>query len=119
MTNYNFIIQKTKTNRIENEIYNLKREKILKERLNKVKQRRLLNHGYSLAEIKDLCHYDKEIEEIDQEIAELEEIAKNPQLHKPKIETSDSIEDFDATRMKKKINLDREWDKPKLSKFSK
>ena len=96
----------------------MKREKLLKERLNKVKQRRLLKHGYSLAEIKELCPFDQEIDEIEQEILELEEMAKHPEQTKSKPE-DDLIAEEDAINtftMKKKINFDREWDKPKLSK---
>jgi len=109
---------KTRTNRIENEIYNLKREKLLKERLSKVKQRRLLKHGYSLAEIKELCPFDQEIDEIEQEISELEEMAKHPEqvMRKPEHDQIAEEDTINTLNMKKKINFDREWDKPKLSK---
>lgn len=39
-------------NRILNEIYKLKRERLLIDRLSKVKQRRLLKFGYTLEQIK-------------------------------------------------------------------
>ena len=97
----------------------MKKERILKERLNKVKQRRLLKHGYSLDEIKEKFQHDKEIEEIDQEIYEFEQYAKNPDLSeatKTVDETSQQDEFPFLKTMKRKINLDRDWDKPKLSK---
>lgn len=98
----------------------MKREKQLKERLNKVKQRRLLKHGYSLGEIKKMCPYDKQIEEIDEEIKELEVLVKDPELIKARLEQKEKqeeeTEEFNSVRMKKKISFDREWDKPKLSK---
>ncbi len=108
--------KETRTNRIENEIYNLKREKALKERLSKVKQRRLLKHGYTLSEIKDLCqNYEQEIEEIEQEILELEEMAKHPEIMEKQLAAAaEAQDDFNSVQMKKKINFDREWDKPKL-----
>ena len=65
-----------------------------------------------------MCPYDKEIEEIDEEIKQLEELIKDPELIKAKQEQKDSQEEgeeFDKTRTKKKIYFDREWDKPKLS----
>ena len=85
-----------------------------------MKQRRLLKHGYSLAEIKELCPFDQEIEEIEQEILELEEMAKHPERSKSKPSEDNDAADEDVINkfsMKKKINFDRKWDKPKLSEF--
>lgn len=49
------IESETKMNRLLNEIYKLKRERLLIERLSKVKQRRLLKFGYTLEQIN--CKY--------------------------------------------------------------
>jgi hypothetical protein len=40
-----------KTNRVANEVYKLKREKALMDRLNKIKQKRLRKLGYNLEQI--------------------------------------------------------------------
>lgn len=49
------IESETRMNRLLNEIYKLKRERQLIERLSKVKQRRLLKFGYTLEQIN--CKY--------------------------------------------------------------
>lgn len=130
-------------NRILNEIYKLKREKLLVERISKVKQRKLLKFGYTLEQINckyilvlkynrrsilsKVCYYlaivnfQSDIEEIEQEISNLENVIKNPEL----IETKeDEGEDDEVdigqerdrnTEFKRRKAKTREWDKPKLS----
>lgn len=112
----------TKTRRLQSEIYNLKREIVLKERLMKVKQRRFLKHGYTLEEIKKsqaISEYDQELNEMGQEVKDLQSYAEQTALHEksePVRTTSSNPEEFGFLKtMKRKIGLDREWDKPKLS----
>lgn len=60
--------------------------------------------------------FEKEMEDIDQEIKELIKVQENPELsvkNEP-AETDEKIEEFKPI---KKVILDREWDKPKLSLF--
>ena len=112
----------TKTRRIKNEIYNLEREIELKQRLVKVKQRRFLKHGYTLEEIQKvqaISDYDLEIGEMDKEVKDLQTYADQTDLRtqtETVRTTSSNPEDFGFLKtMKRKIGLDREWDKPKLS----
>jgi hypothetical protein len=117
--------------RLLNEIHKLKRQRVLLERLNKVKQRRLLKNGFSLEQIKETSTiFDQDINDIEGEIGGLEEIVKDPKLielnskesEEPKLNAVGESEDKDFVELKpkRKVILDREWDKPKLSnsKFS-
>jgi hypothetical protein len=92
----------------------LKREKTLLERLNKLKQRRLRKLGYNEEQIKEKCDYDKDIEEIEIEIKDLEVKAQNPDFYLGKKDEQEEDESVSKKPIKKVI-LDREWDKPKLS----
>ena len=106
-----------KRNRMLNEIHKLKRQRVLLDRLNKVKQRRLLKNGFSLEQIKNLENFDNDIEEINDEIIELERVVNDPSLieiNEKEVETKEEQE-FDTLKPKRKVILDREWDKPKLS----
>jgi hypothetical protein len=121
-----------KKSRFKNEIHKLKRQKILLERLNKVKQRRLLKHGgFTLDQIKEMKNFDSDIDEVEKEIAELERILHDSELLKSygqqtisgikleDLEQNSSINADEAVfeRPKRKVILDREWDKPKLSSW--
>ena len=82
----------------------------------KIKQRRLLKHGFSFDEIKMSVDFEIDIEEMNKELIQLENYAMKQECNsenEPKVFVTD--EDILKT-MKKKINLDREWDSPKLSK---
>jgi len=57
-----------------------------------------------------------EIQEVEKEIVELEELSKNPELLKIKQAEAQPEFDFEMYKLKGKKVLDREWDKPKLSK---
>ena len=88
----------------------------------KVKQRRFLKHGYTLEEIKKsqaISEYDQELNEMGQEVKDLQSYAEQTDLHmksEPVRTTSSNPEEFGFLKtMKRKIGLDREWDKPKLS----
>ena len=72
--------------------------------------------GYNEDQIKELCNYDKDIEEVENEIKDLEEKAKNPELYLSQKNETEENEDVSKKPVKKVI-LDREWDKPKLSKL--
>lgn len=86
---------------------------MLVERLSKVKQRRLLKFGYSIEKIKEMCtEFEKEIEDIERDISELEKVLANPELFERKETETDEFKPV------KKVILDREWDKPKLSKIN-
>jgi hypothetical protein len=115
-----------KKTRLLNEIHKLKRQVILLERLNKVKQRRLLKNGFSLEQIKESNNFNQDISEIESEIKELEEIVKDPKLIELNSKKSEDLrlnadeseeKDFADMKQKRKVILDREWDKPKLSKL--
>jgi hypothetical protein len=86
------------------------------ERLNKLKQRRLRKLGYNEDQIKDMCYYEQDIDEIDVEIKDLEVKAQNPELYLAKKDETEEDESVSKKPMKRVI-LDREWDKPKLSKY--
>ncbi|CAF0714608.1 unnamed protein product [Brachionus calyciflorus] len=111
------IEKESKLRRISNEIYRLKREKILVERLRKVKQKRLLKFGYSLDEIKELCkEFENENDEIDKEILQLEKSLENPELLTETFKVTEEtvVDEFKFDKPVKRNVLDREWDKPKL-----
>ncbi|RNA22336.1 coiled-coil domain-containing [Brachionus plicatilis] len=110
------IEKESKTRRVFNEIHKLKREKILVDRLSKVKQKRLLKFGYSLGQIKEFCvEFEKENEEIDKEICQLEKLLEDPNLLDSKNESNEDLEnnEFNKPSIQRPI-LEREWDKPKL-----
>jgi len=114
----------TKFNRIANEIYKLKREIVLRERLSKVMKRRYLKSGYSLSQIqsvKAINEYDEHISEMNQEISELEDYIRGQEMlsgEKNEIKPIQVDTEPFLPSMKRKIKLDREWDLPKLSKLS-
>jgi hypothetical protein len=53
---------------------------------------------------------------VEKEIEDLEELSKNPELLKIKQAEAQPEPNFDMYKPKGKKILDREWDKPKLSK---
>ena len=82
------------------------RENALKERLRKVKQKRLLKEGYSLEEIDEVFRGEDE--------AELE-LAENEMKKVQEKEEREREEEAKIDERKKSLPiLDREWDKPKL-----
>jgi len=61
-----------------------------------------------------LCNFDEDIEEVDKEIAKLEENVKNNHFQKQE-DIQEKVDDFDLAKSSiRKDTLRREWDKPKL-----
>jgi hypothetical protein len=61
-----------------------------------------------------LCNFEEDIVEIDKEIFELEEVAKNNDVNNPQ-ENEEKIDETDSKKDSiRKDTLKREWDKPKL-----
>lgn len=83
------------------------------DRLNKLKQRRLRKLGYNQDEIKAMCDFGKDIDEIDSEIKDLEVKRQSPDFYSANYQGEEENEA--AKKPVKKVILDREWDKPKLS----
>jgi len=113
----------TKANRIANDIYKLKREITLRERLSKIMKRRYLKHGYSLDQIHDvnaINEFDAEINEMNQDVIDLENYRLSQEALDAQQNEADQFKVEDTQpflpSMKRKIGLNREWDKPKLSK---
>lgn len=107
-------------NRVTNEINKLKKDIELNQRLLKVMQRRYLKHGYSLDEIQsysEINQFHQEINEMNRETTELENYRDAQADEKSMIDehrAKANAEPFLPT-MRRKIGLDRVWDKPKLS----
>jgi hypothetical protein len=59
-----------------------------------------------------MCQFDADIEELEEEIKSLEAVAQNPDFDIKKQESDD-----ETKQPVKRVILDREWDKPKLSNF--
>lgn len=115
-----------KKNRLGIKIHKLRRQKILLERLSRVKQRRLLKGGgFSLEQIQSMPNFEQDLIDIQNEIVQLTEILNDPEALKSIDKesstqsdetTNESDTQFGITRPKSRVILDRDWDKPKLSK---
>jgi hypothetical protein len=111
---FNQMQSQTKMNRLTNTLYKLKRTKRMKERLNKIEQRKLLKEGFSLDKIKEISKYEKELIEIAEDINDLE---NDLQLADATPQPETMEENNDEINSKKKYFLTREWDKPKMSNY--